>query len=496
MAEVVRIQLRRGTATQWETENPTLGEAEFGIETDTGKFKVGDGITAWNDIANYFQPVIRDSESQWTETNPVLGEAEFGVDTTNGKFKIGDGETAWDDLDYFQPVNLADYVTNATLTTTLSNYLTTSTAAETYLTEQAANSLYALLSGATFTGDVILNADPTQNLGAATKQYVDNVAIGLQTKPAVKAATTTNLSGTYDNGTDGVGSTLNLGQLATLDIDGVTTWQQYDGILLKDQTAAAENGRWVMDQIGNDTDTDWILRRCGLCDDPSEIPGAYMFVSDGDTNVGSGWVLTVEDAATFVVGTDDITANEFTSSTAYTAGNGLTLSTNEFAIDSSVVTTLTGTQTLTNKTVNLGLIKTPIIGTPVETMTVRDPGQSPNIYPMNIGNSSVDYFSAGNTSSIFVFYADFGVTPNQSVVTHTVIVNQGSTPRAAGTSGRYLVQPVGGSSTAVDVDWLNSTEPTPEANTTSVYTFSVIKNGDGTSINHYRVLGSMATYGA
>lgn len=47
---------RRGTAAQWTSANPTLGAGELGYETDTGKFKMGDGATAWNAIASYFQP--------------------------------------------------------------------------------------------------------------------------------------------------------------------------------------------------------------------------------------------------------------------------------------------------------------------------------------------------------------------------------------------------------------------------------------------------------
>ena len=42
-----KIQVRRGTASQWTTSDPTLSEGEVGFETDTNKFKIGDGSTAW-----------------------------------------------------------------------------------------------------------------------------------------------------------------------------------------------------------------------------------------------------------------------------------------------------------------------------------------------------------------------------------------------------------------------------------------------------------------
>jgi len=50
MAVVTQIQVRRGTASQWTSANPTLASGEFGFETDTDKVKIGDGSTAWNSL--------------------------------------------------------------------------------------------------------------------------------------------------------------------------------------------------------------------------------------------------------------------------------------------------------------------------------------------------------------------------------------------------------------------------------------------------------------
>jgi Major tropism determinant N-terminal domain len=46
-----RIQLRRDTASNWSTVNPTLADGEPGLEFDTGKIKYGDGSTAWLDLS-------------------------------------------------------------------------------------------------------------------------------------------------------------------------------------------------------------------------------------------------------------------------------------------------------------------------------------------------------------------------------------------------------------------------------------------------------------
>jgi hypothetical protein len=44
------IQLRRGTAAQWTSANTVLRAGELGLETDTNKIKVGDGVVAWNTL--------------------------------------------------------------------------------------------------------------------------------------------------------------------------------------------------------------------------------------------------------------------------------------------------------------------------------------------------------------------------------------------------------------------------------------------------------------
>jgi hypothetical protein len=47
----VNIQLRRGTAAEWTAANPTLMVGELGLETDTARYKIGDGSTAWASLS-------------------------------------------------------------------------------------------------------------------------------------------------------------------------------------------------------------------------------------------------------------------------------------------------------------------------------------------------------------------------------------------------------------------------------------------------------------
>ena len=48
MADI--IQIRRDTAANWTSANPTLAQGELGLETDTSKIKAGDGSTAWTSL--------------------------------------------------------------------------------------------------------------------------------------------------------------------------------------------------------------------------------------------------------------------------------------------------------------------------------------------------------------------------------------------------------------------------------------------------------------
>ena len=188
----------------------------------------------------------------------------------------------------------------------------------------------------------------------ATKQYVDEVAQGLLAKPAVEIATTANLTSTYNNGTGGVGATLTATSNGAFpEIDGITltsTTLGENGVLVKNQTSAAQNGRYNLTQVG-DGSNPWVLTRCGLCDEADEIPGSYVFVKRGTLYAGTGWVQIVSDPSTFTVGTDSNLVTQFSDAGTYTAGTGLTLTGTEFSVNAAQ-TQITSLGTLTGLTVS------------------------------------------------------------------------------------------------------------------------------------------------
>jgi len=65
--QVCQIQMRQGTAAQWTLNNPTLLVGEWGYETDTGRIKIGDGVSSWSTLQTMPQ-VCGDSD-----IGPVVG---------------------------------------------------------------------------------------------------------------------------------------------------------------------------------------------------------------------------------------------------------------------------------------------------------------------------------------------------------------------------------------------------------------------------------------
>ncbi len=86
MAVVTQIQIRRGTAAQWTSTNPTLAAGELGLETDTLLMKAGNGSTAWTSLAyinQYGLPVLTQNAQTGTTYTLVLSDASKMVEMSN-----------------------------------------------------------------------------------------------------------------------------------------------------------------------------------------------------------------------------------------------------------------------------------------------------------------------------------------------------------------------------------------------------------------------------
>jgi len=200
---------------------------------------------------------------------------------------------------------------------------------------------------------VTLTQDPTADLQAATKQYVDALAsTGLVYHAPVYCATSVNiteatLAYNQPGGAGvGVGATLTrISSFATLGVDG-TTPPVGSRVMIKNQTTQAWNGIYTVTSTGSPS-TGWILTRATDADTYGNSVNQlsqndYFFVQNGTVNKGSSYVVTTVGTITF--GTTAITFAEFSNSQVYTAGTGLTLTGTTFSItDTGVVNASYGT---------------------------------------------------------------------------------------------------------------------------------------------------------
>lgn len=208
--------------------------------------------------------------------------------------------------------------------------------------------------------------DPSSATDATTKQYVDNVARGLDWKQEVVAASTGNVS------------------LATpgTTLDGVTL-SVNDRVLLKNQTDPAENGIYVWTASGS------ALTRALDADSWAELSGSTVTVQRGTVNADTVYRVTADDGGT--LGTTAVTLSQVGGGTSYTAGNGLTLTSTTFdvgqgtgitvsadsiAIDTSVVprkyAVNIGNGSLTSITVNHAFGTRDVIVTIYDTSTYEE----------------------------------------------------------------------------------------------------------------------------
>jgi len=106
------IQLRRDTASAWTSTNPTLASGELGLETDTGKLKIGDASTAWTSLAYYtlattgYAPLASPTFTGAVNASGTLQIAGTTITSTATELNILDGVTADKD-----ELNILDGVT-------------------------------------------------------------------------------------------------------------------------------------------------------------------------------------------------------------------------------------------------------------------------------------------------------------------------------------------------------------------------------------------------
>ena len=190
------------------------------------------------------------------------------------------------------------------------------------------------------TGNVVVNSkyingvtNPVQNQDVATKIYVDNaVSTAISYHEAVAAATTTTLAATtggtisytQPNGAgNGVGALLTTTGVFNL-IDTANVQTVGTRILVKNEANAVLNGVYTWANATNivrSTDADTY----GPANPNTFSINDYFFVSNGNVNAGSAWIVD-SPSGTITFGTSNIAFAQFSSSQTYTANTAAGIS--------------------------------------------------------------------------------------------------------------------------------------------------------------------------
>jgi hypothetical protein len=387
-ANVTEAKLATNSVTNAKIADGAVDTAELATNAVTNA-KIADAAVDTAELANNAVTTAKITDLNVTTAKIADGNvtnaklAADAVETTNIKnanvteAKIADGAVTSakiaNDTIVNADINTAaaiDQSKIANLTTDLSNKLA--------------------LAGGTMSGAIAMGTnkitglgDPTSAQDAATKSYVDTTVQGIDWKASVKAATTgaVTLASDLENGDT---------------LDGVTL-ATGDRVLVKDQATGSQNGIYVVKASGApDRSTD--------ADTGAEVTANFaVFVEQGTVNADSGFTLTNNGAVT--IGTTALVFTQFTGLGQIIAGTGLDKTGNTLDIDSTVVT-LTGTQTLKNKTLTSPPLPTPDLGTPSAATLTNATGLPVATGIANLGTGVATFLTTPSSANLAAALTD------------------------------------------------------------------------------------------
>lgn len=346
-------------------------EELFSIETDTGNIfsKGGFGLTGTQDAENASTAsfvvsgglgVVKslfiggDYKSKTDSTNAVdiknsMDISVFRVDTQNrvtglsGDFNINDTAFVVDKASNIISNTMTNNFTNTTDTSDISNGAVVITGGV------AIGKSLRVAEIAYFNTIDMLNTritnvqTPVDLKDCATKEYVDLIKQGLLVKDSVQVASVSNES-------------LNFGYNTGNIVDGYTL-QQGDRILIKNQDNSIENGIYIVEDSGLPT-------RSLDFSDGGNASGAFVFVINGDTNGGLGWICNSPNNMD-TIGTNNIIFTQFTALGKVEAGDGLTKTFNRLDVNVDDISLEISSDQLRIKNTGLGTGMTGGSGSPI-----------------------------------------------------------------------------------------------------------------------------------
>lgn len=119
-----QLQIRRDTAANWSSTNPTLASGEWGLETDTRQYKIGDGVTAWNSLGYQLGPLL-DEDIATDSNGAYFTGSGFRVFNAGGNFVTAPDSAALDitgDIDIRVKMAATDWTPSTGLMPLVSKY--------------------------------------------------------------------------------------------------------------------------------------------------------------------------------------------------------------------------------------------------------------------------------------------------------------------------------------------------------------------------------------
>ena len=464
-----RMQQRRGTASQWTSANPVLNAGEMGWESDTNKFKIGDGTNHWASL-DYFSDIN-------SIVNPSFG--------TNIVFEGATADSFETTLIVTDPtadrtITLPDVTGTVITTGNLSDITELGVISSPIIMEgSTANDFELTISAGDPTADRTITF-PDSTGTVATQDYVDGAVSGATITPSELAGS--GITWNVENEQFDVNTSVIQARVTDVSdteigyLNGVTSGiqTQLDALAPKADptftgTVSAASLTLSGDLTVNGTTTN--LNSTNLViEDKNIVLGDTA--SPTDTTADGGGIT--------LKGATDKTFNWVDSTDAWTSSEHINLASGKaYSIDGTalkdIAETLTN-KTLTSPTLTTALLSNPIFQAPEERWSVSATAATGTI-PFDTITSGILYYTSNASANWTLnIRGNSGTTLNNSLATNdsiTVVffVTNGATP--------YYQTGFQIDGSSITPKWQNGTAPSAgNANSIDIYSFTIVKTGN------------------
>jgi hypothetical protein len=216
--------------------------------TGTGTITLAGAVSGFQS----FSAIGNGNSTYYVIADPATGDWEVGIGTYTSSGTTLSRTTVLSSSNAGSLVTFAAGVKDVFVSypSSRSVYLDSAGSAVTVLDIGTLGTSTANITTANITAGTITTA-PVNNTDIVNKQYADAIASGIHFHEAVELATTAALpANTYNNGTGGVGATLTANANGALSVDSTLTVAG-NRILVKNEAAGANNGVYVVTQVGS-----------------------------------------------------------------------------------------------------------------------------------------------------------------------------------------------------------------------------------------------------